>query len=235
MFRRATRARIMVVDDDVRMTALARQLLEGDGYEVVDHQRWEDAHSMVLRQRIDLVLLDLRFEPGEMGWRVMDKLRFNAYTHSTPIILWSSAVEVLEARGPALLADDQVWVLAKPRGLDALSALVRRLLDHRNVAHGRRYGSSDTATVGLTRREHEIARLVARGYSNKAVAAELVIAQGTVANHVAHILMKLRLANRAQLAVWVAGHAGVEHPSVTARILDAAGGSIVTTEVEAVT
>jgi DNA-binding NarL/FixJ family response regulator len=219
MARRATRARIMVVDDDVRMTALARQLLEGDGYEVVDHQRWEDAHSRIRQQRIDLVLLDLRFEPGEMGWRVIDKLRFDACTHSTPIILWSSAVEVLEARGPALLADDQVWTLAKPLGLDALSALVGRVLDHRKVASRRRYGSSHTATVGLTRREQAIARLVACGYSNKAVAAELVITKGTVANHVAHILMKLGLANRAQLAVWVAGHGLVEHTSSMADFL----------------
>ena len=107
----------MVVDDDVNMTALARQLLEGDGYEVVDHQRWEDAHSIIRRQRIDLVLLDLRFEPGEMGWRVIDKLRVDAYTHRTPIILWSSAVEVLEARGPALLADDQ-FLLAQLHDAD---------------------------------------------------------------------------------------------------------------------
>jgi DNA-binding NarL/FixJ family response regulator len=224
----------MVVDNDVSMIALARQLLEGDGYEVVDHQRWEDAHSMVLRQCIDLVLLDLRFEPGEMGWRVIDKLRFNAYTHSTPIILWSSAVEVLEARGPELLANDQVWVLPKPRGLDALSALVRRLLDHRKAAYPRRDGLSDTATVGLTRREQEIARLVACGYSNKAVAAELVIAQGTVANHIAHIMLKLGLANRTQLAVWAAGHAVVEHTSGTAGLLTQLAGSRVATDAEAV-
>ena len=43
----------------------------------------------------------------------------------------------------------------------------------------------------LTHREQDVARLVARGYSNRDIANELVIAEGTTANHVEHILDKL--------------------------------------------
>ena len=55
----------------------------------------------------------------------------------------------------------------------------------------------------LTMRQREIARLVARGYTNQQIATELVLTPGTVANHVAHILTKLDLQSRTQIAVWV--------------------------------
>jgi DNA-binding CsgD family transcriptional regulator len=57
----------------------------------------------------------------------------------------------------------------------------------------------------LTPRELEIARLVARGLSNKAIAEELVISPATAARHVANIFTKLDFTSRAQLAAWVAG------------------------------
>ncbi|TDC91742.1 LuxR family transcriptional regulator, partial [Nonomuraea deserti] len=54
----------------------------------------------------------------------------------------------------------------------------------------------------LTRRETEIARLVAQGMSNKEIAAALVIAQRTAEGHVEHILNKLGFNSRTQIAVW---------------------------------
>ncbi|WP_424528670.1 ATP-binding protein [Sphaerisporangium viridialbum] len=56
----------------------------------------------------------------------------------------------------------------------------------------------------LTRRETEIARLVARGLSNKEIAATLVIAQRTAEGHIEHILSKLGFHSRSQIAVWAA-------------------------------
>jgi DNA-binding NarL/FixJ family response regulator len=54
----------------------------------------------------------------------------------------------------------------------------------------------------LTTREREIALLIARGLSNKAIADELVISPATVARHVTNILTKLGFASRAQVAAW---------------------------------
>jgi two-component system nitrate/nitrite response regulator NarL len=56
--------------------------------------------------------------------------------------------------------------------------------------------------AGLTPREEEILRLIAKGYSNKLVARELDLAVGTVKVHVKHILKKLRLRTRVEAAVW---------------------------------
>ena len=60
--------------------------------------------------------------------------------------------------------------------------------------------------TGLTRREQDVARLVARGLDSRHIAAELVITEGTVRVHVEHILAKLGLHSRSQLAVWVVEH-----------------------------
>ncbi|GGO97167.1 ATP-binding protein [Wenjunlia tyrosinilytica] len=57
----------------------------------------------------------------------------------------------------------------------------------------------------LTRREREIAELVAQGMSNKEIAARLVIAQRTAESHVEHILTKLGFTSRTQIAGWAAG------------------------------
>jgi non-specific serine/threonine protein kinase len=54
----------------------------------------------------------------------------------------------------------------------------------------------------LTPRELDIARLLSWGLTNKQIAAELVVSPGTVRSHVEHILFKLDLHSRAQIAVW---------------------------------
>jgi non-specific serine/threonine protein kinase len=60
--------------------------------------------------------------------------------------------------------------------------------------------------VALTARECEVAGLIARGLTNRQIATELVIAEGTVANHVVNILNRLGVGSRAQVAVWAAEH-----------------------------
>jgi len=61
-----------------------------------------------------------------------------------------------------------------------------------------------TPPGGLTRREWEIAELLAEGLSNKEIAARLVISQRTVETHVEHVLSKLGFGSRAQVGSWVA-------------------------------
>jgi len=56
----------------------------------------------------------------------------------------------------------------------------------------------------LTRREQQIAQLVARGLRNKEIAAELVISQRTAETHVDHILVKLGFNSRGEIATWLA-------------------------------
>ncbi|RYE43536.1 MAG: tetratricopeptide repeat protein [Hyphomicrobiales bacterium] len=56
----------------------------------------------------------------------------------------------------------------------------------------------------LTKRERQVADLVAKGLTNKAIANNLMISQRTAQGHVEHILTKLGFTSRAQIAAWVA-------------------------------
>ncbi|MDN3356619.1 LuxR C-terminal-related transcriptional regulator [Actinomadura sp. DC4] len=96
-------------------------------------------------------------------------------------VLGASGAEVAIKWGAALSADEAVAY-----------ALRDELPDE--VGHGRR--------ASLTRRETEVARLIAQGLSNKQIAAKLVISQRTVEGHVEHVLGKLGFGSRTQIAVW---------------------------------
>jgi DNA-binding CsgD family transcriptional regulator/tetratricopeptide (TPR) repeat protein len=77
--------------------------------------------------------------------------------------------------------------------VDAVDALVA---SHRRVAEG------DESWSPLTAREFEVARLVAAGLTNAQIADELGIASKTVSAHVEHILAKLGMGRRAEVAAW---------------------------------
>jgi DNA-binding NarL/FixJ family response regulator len=62
--------------------------------------------------------------------------------------------------------------------------------------------TTQRAFDGLTRREREVAALIAQGHSNRQIAEGLVLSERTVATHVGNILNKLGFSSRAQIASW---------------------------------
>ncbi|MGQ4601297.1 protein kinase domain-containing protein [Nocardia sp. R6R-6] len=112
-----------------------------------------------------------------------------------------------------------------PRDHDECVRLARSALGAREfdaaLRHGREMGmdqavayalgeqpTDTTLTSGphvpLTKRERQVADLIAQGLTNKQIAAKLVISPRTVNGHVAHILTKLGFTSRAQIAAWTA-------------------------------
>ena len=65
---------------------------------------------------------------------------------------------------------------------------------------------------GLTSREREVARLVAQGKSNRAIAGGLVVGVSTVETHISHIFTKLGFSSRAQIAAWAVDKGLVQAP-----------------------
>ena len=68
----------------------------------------------------------------------------------------------------------------------------------------RRPRAGELLPAGLTRREWEIAQLLADGLSNREIADKLVISPRTAETHVEHILTKLGFRSRTQVSAWVA-------------------------------
>jgi DNA-binding CsgD family transcriptional regulator len=64
--------------------------------------------------------------------------------------------------------------------------------------------AAGASTAPLSKREAEVARLVAEGLSNKQIGARLLISEHTVDSHVRSILNKLGVGSRAQVATWLA-------------------------------
>ncbi|AII11328.1 hypothetical protein EP51_45760 (plasmid) [Rhodococcus opacus] len=81
----------------------------------------------------------------------------------------------------------------------------------RRLSEGRRVGVSAGAVsncagsgpTSLTRREQQVAELVAEGLVNKSIADRLVISQHTAQGHVEHILSTLGFTSRTQIATWI--------------------------------
>ena len=107
---------------------------------------------------------------------------------------------------PADLAES---IRAAYRGEPTLHPeIAKKLMDHLSK---RVEGVSEEK---LTLRETEVLRLIARGHSNKEIAATLVISEKTVKTHVSNILQKLHLADRTQAALYAVRQriAGEEEP-----------------------
>ena len=96
----------------------------------------------------------------------------------------------------------------KRLGLDAAIAFA---LGERAPAPPAPPASATGTSAKATKRERQVADLIAEGLTNKAIAARLVISPRTAQGHVEHLLAKLGFTSRAQIAAWVAEQAGSEH------------------------
>jgi predicted ATPase/DNA-binding CsgD family transcriptional regulator len=106
-------------------------------------------------------------------------------------------------RALGALASDNAWNAGRalsPEEAIAETLALSTLTESPNA------GRAKTAKATLTHREREVAGLIARGQTNRQIAAMLVITEGTVANHVVHILAKLGYNARSQIAVWAANN-----------------------------
>jgi len=122
----------------------------------------------------------------------------------TPVQLpWSIWLEPALAAARAALPEgvaDRAWESGRAMSAAQLMSLARE------APGGPRGGKAANRAGGLSKRELEVARLVASGMTSRAIAERLFLSERTVESHLEHVLTKLDFSSRAQVAAWFAEH-----------------------------
>lgn len=207
--------RIIVVDDHEVVRLGLRTLLSNQpDFVVVDEaESAEDAVAKSLAHRPNVVVMDIRM-PGMSGIEACRQIKEKA--PEVEVIMLTSYAED-EMLFDAISAGAAGYVL-KQGGGDELVRAVRRvaegdaLLDpavtQRVLARVRQATRQEQAAAfkDLTEQELRVLGLVSHGCTNKEIAKELFLGEGTVRNYVSSILSKLELTNRAEAAAYAVRH-----------------------------
>ncbi|RVX44201.1 putative ATPase [Nonomuraea polychroma] len=118
----------------------------------------------------------------------------------------TTRIEELLGRARAKLGEGRAMSLWSRGRVMSPDDAARHVLEGERAAPERPAAAAPVKPSLLTAREQEIAGLLTRGLSNRAIAEELVISPATVARHIANIMEKLGYSSRAQIAVWAAEH-----------------------------
>lgn len=207
-------ATMMMVDDHPLLRKGLNQLIEFEDELEVIAEASSGAQALVLAKEHDpdLITLDLNMQ-GMDGLETLRALRNQGVTGRIVMLTVSDSDEdVIEAirsgadgyllkdMDPELLVEKlKEVVLGKMVMSDKLTEVLATALrkpDNRNT----------NALSSLTSREYEILKLISKGLSNKLIARELDISDGTVKVHVKHLLKKLNLKSRVEAAVWMVNY-----------------------------
>lgn len=118
--------RVLIIEDDASIAQIIRILLEEAGHEVVHATDGQAGLDRAARERFDLFVLDLLI-PRVHGYEVIQRLRASFRTRRVPIVVLSAKAYPPDQRKAMEVGADAF--LAKPFEVDALTALVQRLLD----------------------------------------------------------------------------------------------------------
>ncbi|MEU9865851.1 response regulator transcription factor [Streptomyces sp. NPDC047971] len=211
--------RVLLADDQTLVRTGFRLILRADGIDVVaEATNGNEAVEAARRTRPDVILMDVRM-PEMDGLEATRRILTGGSDAPRVIILTTFDLDryvyaALSAGASGFLLKDvtpeQLTAAVRTvRTGDALlaPAITRRLVK-RFARQGGDISSLHRDLASLTPRELEVMGLLARGLSNAELAAHLHLAEATVKTHVARILAKLGLRDRAQ-AVIVAYETGL--------------------------
>ena len=198
--------RVVLVDDQTLVRRGLRALLDlaGDIVVVAEAGDGVEGAAVVRRERPDVVLLDVRM-PKASGLDLLHDLRrANDLPPTILLTTFDDDTALLEgvkagARGYLLKDVSLEQLTGAIRAVAAGETLIRPAVTERVVRgleHVRRDFEALDPPDPLTKREIEILRLMAGGYSNREIAEALGTAEGTIKNHASSILSKLGVRDR---------------------------------------
>jgi DNA-binding NarL/FixJ family response regulator len=197
--------RVVLADDHAVVRQGIRQFLEtGSNITVVaEASDGLEAIKLIREHRPDVAVLDIQM-PGQSGIEVTRRLRAERFPVGILILTafddepYIRAVLQAGANGYVLKTADAQEIVeavqAVNEGKSALDPAIARKL----MAQMARPEAMATRVEPLTERELEVLRLAAKGYTNKAIGAQLSISDRTVQGHLAKIYDKLHAASRTE-------------------------------------
>lgn len=205
--------RVILIDDHPIVRSGIRLLLEqASEIEIVgEAEQGKEGLLLVERLQPDVVLLDMEM-PDMTGVEVMRTLQ----SENNPArVLGLSAYDDPEYIRN-LLAAGAYGYLTKDEALDSIVEAVRGVANGQEGWVSRRAAARLAALtrrpapelIELTEREAEVLRVLAKGWSNDQIAAELFITERTVRYHLTNIYQKLNVSTRAETIAWAHKHWG---------------------------
>ncbi|ABC30737.1 Response regulator containing a CheY-like receiver domain and an HTH DNA-binding domain [Hahella chejuensis KCTC 2396] len=209
------KATIMMVDDHPLFRKGIRQLieLEEELDIVAEAKNGEEGLSKAKELEPDLILLDLNMQ-GMDGLDTLRAIRA-AGVDSRIIMLTVSdneadVVNCFRAGADGYLLKDMEPedILEKIKQVTLGKMAISERLTEILASALRKPVEAADPSASLTSREYEILTRIAQGHSNKVIARDLNISDGTVKVHVKHILKKMGMRSRVEAAVWLVNRKG---------------------------
>ncbi|HWS48035.1 MAG TPA: response regulator transcription factor, partial [Acidimicrobiia bacterium] len=214
--------RVLVVDDHELFRHALLEVLRGEADLDVVGEAGDglDAIEQAAELQPDIILMDVRM-PGASGIEATRRIRASQPATKIVMLTVSEDEDDLYASVRAgangyllkdVAVDDIASVLRTVAQGNAVVSppMAAKLMAEFNVLSRRIEADHDGRS--LTDRELEVLRLIAKGMSNKDIAAELVISQNTVRNHVRNILEKLQVRSRVEAAMYAVREKLVDAP-----------------------
>lgn len=196
--------RVLLADDHAVVRAGIRQFLEhaGDIQVIAEADDGEMAKKMVQEQHPDVAVLDIQM-PKASGIEVTRWVRstlpgigiliLTAYNDDPYIV----AVLQAGANGYVLKTASPEEIIQAVRDVDAGKSALDAAIAQKLMAHMFQQ-SQEPSVEPLTDREMEVLLMTARGFTNKAIGAQLGISDRTVQGHLAHVFDKLHATSRTE-------------------------------------
>lgn len=204
--------RILLVDDEPLLLDSLEIILSVNSMEVVGKaQDGNEALKLLQQTSCDLALVDLNMK-GMGGIELIGKLKIQ-YPKVKILVLTTFYDDSNITQAIANGADGY---LLKDSGKDAILGAIGQIMNGRNVIDhkvmlrlaalmGAKEPRAEALAADMTEREKEICTLLAKGLTNRQIAEQLYISEGTVKNYISSIYEKTGIHDRAKLIVAIKG------------------------------
>ncbi len=211
IFTSAEPARLLLVDDHpmLRRGLVDLLSLEKDVQVIAEANHGLEALQILEKQAVDLVILDHSM-PILNGVETLKKIRELGIT--AKVLLFTVSDNTKDVQDALQLGVD--GYLLKDMEPEQIITEIRKILRGELVispslapilAQAMRKPMQSDVEHELTEREVQVAQMIVQGMSNKMIGNKLGIAESTVKVHVKHILGKIGLRTRVEIAVWAVG------------------------------